>query len=280
MKNKNVQNILIYTDFTELGDNSIEWGIFLAKKFKRKIHLIHVINENSYVLFNKENVLTEVKNELEKLSLEIIEKYNIECDYFFDEGCTCTIINSTAERIDAFLIVVGNHGKNDPQFLSGSALVKIIRKSRIPYFVIQKKTKSPEIMGDIVIPIDARKEMKEKTGWVTYFAKNCGNPISIIADGLDDPKIDNNIKFCSNFFDKYSLKYQIQKLTKSSWNIDKSVLKIIDNENTFCMSIITTKNENLFNKIFGLPETDIISNNKSIPVLCINPKKDLYIPCL
>lgn len=280
MKNKKVQNILVYTDFTEIGNKSIEWGIFFAQKFKRGLQIVHVINENSNLFFNKWNIYNDVKFALEKLCDEIHQTYNINCEYYFDEGCTCTIINTTAERVDAFLVVIGNHGKNDPQFLSGTSLIKIVRKSRIPYFIVQKKSLSPDNKKSIVFPIDSRKEMKEKTGWVTYFAKNIGTHIKLLVDGMDDERVINNIKFCSNFFEKYNLNYNIEKLNKSPLNIDKFSLKLCSNDDTFCLAIITTKNENFLHKIFGFPETTVISNSKHIPVLCINPKKNLYIPCL
>lgn len=280
MKDTKVQNILVYTDFTSVGDKSVQWGIFLAKKFKRNLQIIHVINENSYIYFDKSNTQLEVQEALNELCKSIKNDYNINCEYFVDEGCTCTIINSTAERVDAFLIVMGTHGKNDPQFLAGHSAVKIIRKSRIPYFIVQKNTDVPDEKKKIIFPLNFRKEMKEKTGWVTYFAKNIKIQINLIYSESIDQRLFNNLKFCTNFFDKFDLTYNKTTLQKSNKSIDKLALQIAHDENALCMVILTTKEENLWHKIFGFPESSIISNTHGIPVLCINPKKNLYIPCI
>ena len=97
------------------------------------------------------------------------------------------------------MIVLGTHGKNDPQFLSGSAAVKIIRKARIPYFVVQKNSPFPNDKKNIVMPIDYRKEAKEKTGWVTYFSKNLKIDIDLVYYQNPEDSLKNNLKFCKNF---------------------------------------------------------------------------------
>ncbi|MDD3860343.1 MAG: universal stress protein [Bacteroidales bacterium] len=280
MKNTKVQNILAYTDFTEVGEKSILWAIFLAKKFKRNLQIIHVINENTYNYFSKNETHFEVKETLEEYCKTIKADHNLNCEYFVDEGCTCTIINSLAERVDAFLIVLGTHGKNDPQFLSGQSAVKIIRKSRIPYFVVQKNSPVPDDHKNIAMSLNSLKEMKEKTGWVTYFAKNIKIWIDIIYYDINDPKLKNNLKFCIKFFEKYELVYKNHILPKSNIPINTAALKTAFEEDSFCLAIITTKEENFLHKIFGFPETKIISNTLGMPILCINPKKDLYIPCI
>ncbi|HOZ30699.1 MAG TPA: universal stress protein [Bacteroidales bacterium] len=280
MKDKKVQNILAYTDFTEVGEKTIQWAVFLAKKFQRNLQIVHVINENTYNYFNKNEAHFEVKETLEEYCKTIKEDHNVDCEYFVDEGCTCTIINSLAERVDAFLIIIGTHGKSDPQFLSGQSAVKIIRKSRIPYFVVQKKSPIPDDTKNIAMSLNSLKEMKEKTGWVTYFAKNIKTWIDIIYYEIDDSRLVSNISFCKKFFEKYELVYKKHILPKSRTSINKASLKIAFEENSLCLAIITTKEENLIHKIFGFPETKIISNSIGIPVLCVNPKKDLYVPCL
>jgi nucleotide-binding universal stress UspA family protein len=281
MKDTKVQNILVYTDCTEVGEKSIKWGIHLAKKFKRGLYLVHVINENSYNYFSKDNAKEEAKQALLNYCENIQSEHKLKyCHFHVEEGCTCTIINSEAERNDAFLIVIGIHGKNDPQYLSGSSAVKIIRKSRIPYFVIQKNTGLPDTRKNIVMPLGVAKEMKQKSGWVTYFAKNLLLGIDIIYKKSNDQRLSNNILFATRFFDKFNLVYNKLEFVSKRDNVNKIAIKHAVENDSFMMVIITTKTETLYHKIFGFPETSIISNTKGIPILCVNPKKDLYIPCI
>jgi hypothetical protein len=275
------QQILVYTDFTEIGKKSIDWGIFLAKKFSKQLLLIHVINENTCNCFEKNDIEFQVNETLKEICISVNNEHDIECDYYAEEGCTCTIINSTAEKIDAFIVVLGTHGKNDPQFLSGSSAGKIIRKSRMPYFVIQKNTPEPDNSKNIILPVDAQKETKEKTGWVSYFSKHLVTPVEILFFPSDEEKQKNNIFFCSKFFNELNVEYSKHELKKTlPGNINSEAVKYAYGNDKLMVVIITTKEADIFNKIFGFPEDRIISNTSGIPVLCINPKKDLYIPCI
>ncbi|MDR2836593.1 MAG: universal stress protein [Bacteroidales bacterium] len=274
------QKILIYTDFSEVGQKSIEWGIFLAKKIEKNILLIHVIDKNS-VNYLGDNTKEKATILLNNICQEIISKESINCESYIEEGCTCTIINSTAEKIDAFIVVLGTHGKSDIQFLSGLDTGKIIRKSRIPYFVVQKNTLSPNYQNGIILPIDFRKENKEKTSWVSFFAKYLKTDIKIFYPDSNDDSIKNNIQFCTKFFNDLSLTYEKVIVQSSLFNdLEKNAIKFAKNNNAFAIVILTTKNSSFFDKIFGFKEDKLISNKQNIPVLCINPRKDLYIPCV
>ena len=55
--------------------------------------------------------------------------------------------------------------------------------------------------------MDVAKEMKEKTGWVTYFAKHLEQVIDIVHKKTDDARLANNLQFCTKFFDRYELVY-------------------------------------------------------------------------
>jgi len=275
------QKIVIYTDFSSVGQKSIEWGIFLAKKFEKNILLIHVIDNNSKNYFKNEDVFDAATKMLTVLCKEIEEKENILIEHYVEEGCTCKIINSTAEKNDAFLVILGSHSRNDLQFLSAVEIGKIIRKSRIPYFIVQKNSPKPNNNHSIFLPIDLRKENKEKTGWVSYFAKNIKTNIKIISTINNDNTINNNIIFCSKFFNELNLNYEKIIINCSFFsNIEYESVKFSINNDALCVVILTTKEENFINKIFGFREDKIISNKFGMPILCINPKKDLYIPCI
>jgi hypothetical protein len=242
--------------------------------------LIHVINENTYNYFNKSTANEDAKKALFNYCETIKKDHNIIADFYVEEGCTCTIINSEAERRDAFLVVLGTHGKNDPQYLSGAGAIKIIRKARMPYFVVQKNSPFPDNKRNIVLPMGISKEMKEKSGWVTYFSKNLLIGIDILYKQSDESDIKKNLIFVTKFFDKYKLVYKDHKLDNKKEKLNKQALKFAAENDSLMMVILTTKKENFIHKIFGFPETGIISNTKGIPILCVNPKKDLYIPCI
>lgn len=276
----NIQKILVYYDFTDISKKSLLWAAFFAKRFKKELYLIHVIDQNTYNYFSKINTVNEILAEFQKICSKVYEEFKVISDFSVQEGCTCTVINSTAEKLDAFMVVLGTHGKNDPQYISGEAVVKIIRKSRFPYFVIQKNSALPDENKNIVLPLDTKKETKEKTGWVSFFGKNTPSKINMIYEDIEDDRLKNNIIFCSKFLNELKITYTKETLNKSWRGINSRAIKYANKNNGLMIIITTTKETNIFHKIFGFPETGIISNSSGIPVLCINPKKDLYIPCI
>ncbi len=280
MKQEKVQQILIYTDFTPLGNKCIEWGIFFAKKFEKELLILHVINDNSYHIFKKNNIEKDVKNKLQEISYNIEKQHKIKCITYFEEGCNCTIINSVAEAHDTFFNIIGVHGKRDPQYLSGQAAIKIIKKSRIPFFCVQRNSKIPSEISPVIMPMDTKKEMKEQTGWVTYLAKNLKTEIEIFLPDIKDNRLKNNIIFCTNFFSKFDLKYSKVISPAKYFGFNKSAIDYADKHNSLFMLSMTSKEPSFIDWILDPPEVKTISNKNGIPVFIINPKKDLYIPCI
>ena len=48
-----IQNLLYATDFSELSNNAISYGITLAREFQAKLHLCHVIELHSASLYGE-----------------------------------------------------------------------------------------------------------------------------------------------------------------------------------------------------------------------------------
>ncbi len=280
MKQEKVQQILIYTDFTPLGNKCIKWGIFFAKKFEKNILLLHVINDNTYHLFRKKNIENDVKGKLDEIAENIKKHHGIKCNTYYEEGCNCTIINSTAESFDTFFNIIGVHGKSDPQFLSGHAATKIIRKSRIPFFVLQRNSRLPEKVSPLLLPVNTKKEMKETIGWVTYLAKSLPSEIDVFTPNSDDNRIKSNLAFSYNFFRKFDLRYN-KVITEAKYiGFSKRALEYSANNNSLFMISLSSKSLSIIDFIFGAPETNLMSNKKGIPIFIITPDKDLYVPCI
>lgn len=280
MKTEKVQQILIYIDFTNISNKCIEWGAFFAEKFEKNILLLHVINDNTKYLLKNDNIEDEVETKLKSLSSEISDKYGIKTDYYYEEGCDCTIINSTAESFDCFFNVIGVHGKNDPQFFSGFSAAKVIRKSRVPFFVIQPNTPSPDINKPLLLPVNVQKEIKETVGWVTFLAKNLTTGVEVFMPQSDDIRVKNNLSFSVNFLKKFNLRFNKVITSAKYFRFKSKALDYAHKSDCLLMVSLGTVKLSIFEHIFGDPAARVISNNKGMPVFIITPKKDLYVPCI
>lgn len=280
MTQRKEQEILVYHDFTEAGEKAVEWGIFLSKHLKKQLFILHVINENSPISIEYGNdKFSNSKNRLKNLCEGIEKEHELKVAYAYEEGCTCTVINSNAEKRDAIFVIAAIHGLNEIQYLSGKSLIKIVRKARIPYLVLHKESPAPELGKSILFPVSLQKEIKQKVGWATFFAFRMKINIELFLP-KEREDIANNLQFAKKFFSSYELDYKEIFTNASQFKINTEAIKYADTTRVLVMCVITTLNVSLLDRIIGLPESRLCSNSKRLPILLVNQRKDLYVPCV
>ncbi len=279
MIEKNKQ-ILVYTDFTQVGDRTVEHAIQVTKIFKGDLHLMHIIDDNTFRLFKKKNAEEETQKELEKIKAKIKNKHNIDCQIIVEQGCTCEVINSTAEKMNVAIIVLGIHQSNQLQFLTPKNAIKIIKKSRIPYLCVQENTPVENSYDNIILPLNFLKETKEKVSWAAYFGKLNKASIKIFLPKTLDEYIKNNLTFAKKLLKQFNVEFTEINSDKSAFHIDIEAIKY-SNKLCKCMLIVMNKkSSSFFESIFGASEKKYISNKYNVPVLILNPRDDLYVPCV
>lgn len=280
MEEKKVRQILVYTDFTTYGDTALKHSITVSKIFKAELNVLHVIDENSYRFFKKKkNIENEVEEKLNTIKNELEKNHQIIVHTHFESGCNCEIINSHAEKVNAMIILVCQHPKNELQYLTARNALKIIRKSRIPYLIIQKET--PEnSFRNIIVPLNHLKETKELASWASYFGKLNASEIHIILPKATDEYTKNNLSFARKVISQFDAVIHEIRSEKNIFNVWKASLnqsRTLNNPLILCMN---SKKQTVLDSLFGSKEIKIISNKYHVPVLIINPRDDLFIPCV
>jgi len=74
--------------------------------------------------------------------------------------------------------------------------------------------------------------------------------------------------------------YRIHELEGGCWDIHEKSLDFAQKTEAGLIIIMMTKNYGLFDYILGPYEKKFIKENKNIPVMCINSRDDLYVPCI
>lgn len=143
------QQILVPTDFSAYADKALQEGIFLAKQFNAKLHLLHVVEDiqqcaADYCLteeFVRQFRTSGVENSQQKLKSEL-EKYpeakevqlltNVRVGRPEEE-----ILNEAGEKkID--LIVIASHGKTGfLQHLMGSVAERVTRGAKCEVMLVK-----------------------------------------------------------------------------------------------------------------------------------------------
>ncbi len=142
-----MKNILVPTDFSAASRNATEYAAALAKDFNAKLILVNIvvppiviedISASAYLMTEAEIVERDeklMKKEIEKFA----KKFNITVEGFIRKGSPAETINQFVQSKDADLIVMGMKGRGKSNSIFGSTTVTVIRKSKVPVFVIPQK---------------------------------------------------------------------------------------------------------------------------------------------
>jgi nucleotide-binding universal stress UspA family protein len=155
---ENIHKILIAVEDSSFSDQSIKYGLELAKKFDAEVVLVHV-NEipvnPPYIadpFFNEAPMIMPDMRELqEDVSKKLFDRIQKQMGdeitlYTYNRfGRPKDEILATAEECDADLIILGTHGRTGfDHFISGSVAESVVRRAKCPVLVIPNKETSTE----------------------------------------------------------------------------------------------------------------------------------------
>ncbi|MEA3316923.1 MAG: universal stress protein [Bacteroidota bacterium] len=261
--------IVVPWDFTDVALNAYKHALKIAKHLDNTITLLHVIKTIKTI----DNVHAKLNSEAENLSNE----FNIETFPLLLEGNLYHVISDYVSDNNVNMVIMGTHGIKGMQKLMGSAALKVIVGSTVPFIVIQDAPLKANIFKDIVFPIDYRSVSKQKVSWALFLGKHFDVKINIIYPTIKDKSLANktaiNIKFTENIFNKYNIDYVIKKIP--GHNSAEETIKFSKEINADLILIMTTKDIGLTDYMLGAQEQYIIANPEKIPVMVVNPRTDL-----
>jgi len=76
------------------------------------------------------------------------------------------------------------------------------------------------------------------------------------------------------YFEEREINYEIH-IAASNKKFEDSIIEFSDKIKANGLLIMTTKDPQFTDYIFGAEEQQIIANNAKIPVICINPRTDI-----
>lgn len=144
---KDVQVILVPTDFSELSCQAFSWAAFFAEQFAAKILLVHVISEAAALEMIKRpgNPWEKV---LEREDQEMIENFKrslaadledrVEIETFVGVGMTGLKVVEIARKKAADMIVMATHGRTGiSHVMMGSVAEQVVQRASCPVFTVR-----------------------------------------------------------------------------------------------------------------------------------------------
>lgn len=154
---------------------------------------------------------------------------------------------------------------------------KGFRDLRIP-FVMLKDTMSEPDFSKILVPVAFLPEEKEKGSYSSNMGRFLDSEITILQAKDYGTRAQKNVDAITKVYDGFELKYSIEKGTKDSFKIEKEAVEIAMNGEYGMVLITNSRDYGLDDIIFG-PKEQHLFKQTTTPLMCINPRGDLYVLC-
>ena len=258
--------IIVPWDFSKVAENAFQHAVNISKVVNRDILLLHIAHDSK----DKELKTVELKASSEKLGKE----YGKKPFYEVVRGSIFHAIGETAKEHKAEMIIMGTHGMKGAQKLFGSKALKVVVSSRIPFLVVQDKPVK-ETIDTILLPIDFKRENKEKANWIYYLARNFGAKFIIFKSKARDKgfkrKVLSNIKYVETFLKGHDVEYEIVTASGKQ-KFKKEIISFAKSQNADLILVMATRDIKWVDYMLGAPEQYILANPESLPIMCMNPR--------
>lgn len=288
VKEKKKQQILVPHDFSDACNCAVSYGILLAQIFHCELTLVHVIRplkQSSKALVPADSD-SEARTRLAGLAANIQVTNGITTNAYIFRGELPDLLKSIITRINAIVLVAGLNTVNrkSGDYFSPSNLVSDYRELRIPLLVVQNKMPTINVFRHIVLPVDFTKESKEKASWAGYFGKLNSSFITVVhteyKDGFLMVQIRNNLMLIKKLFNSLKTNYDLHKAEKVKYDIDRYAVSYAKMKGAGLIIITATKDWGIDDYLLGPSEKKIITNEDQLPVMLVNPRDDLFVPCI
>jgi len=260
------KSILVPTDFTEVAWFALQHAIRVSEVVKEPIHILHCVSEPEK--------LAEAESKMASLIESVKSKYAVTPRSIVKVGNYMTDIASTADEINASMVIMGSSTVKEMDENKVSWVLKLITSCKVPFITIQEPPVNKRY-DDIVFPVDFTIENREKHEWISYFCDYYLSRFHIIKPNTSDPKlmaqIDINLASAKKFLDERGAKY-VEYTVPGIKKYEEEVLDMAVNIRADLIIIMTTPTSKDGKYIVEPEEQYILANARHIPVMSINPR--------
>jgi len=280
-----IQQILVPYDFSKAAENAVIYAIEMARLFKCEISIFHAINKKNIKLYaNPTEAETAVKKKLAAIANSIITQEQIPVNIYVFHDEAEQVINKIYQKINAITVIAGlNSLKNKFNYFSSGSLVSDYRNLRIPIIIVRDELPRRSIFRGIVLPLDFNRESKEKAAWAGHISTLNKSNVTILTRHYNDSyfaaSLRGNVVLVKKLFENLGVDYQLVNEPDIKCDVDKYAVDYAWYNNGDLIVLMATKEIAVDDLLFGLKEKKIIENQYKLPVMLINPRDDLYLPC-
>ena len=268
MPNISEQKVVVVCDFSERMKDVIVHGVRMADILKKELCLLAIWKDKSQKgLFQEKMELTI--NSL-KSNLPGVKISSLSLPKSLYEN-----IDRLTNVYEAVLIIM-----HQSDIKVG---LKAFRESSVAFLFVNGSL--PEFLRykNVLLSVDYRKASKEISLWASYMGRFNKSKICLVyaseTDSDHREKLGKNLDFIKKFLSSLNVSHYVVGGNSSSWGIFDETLTRAPEWNGDVMLFAGSMYISLIDRIIGLPEEKIIRKAGNLPILIINPRKDVCIMC-
>lgn len=265
------QHILLLIQDEDYMNVAIHHSFFIAKIFNAEVAITKFTGKNcgKFTTVNKEIV---EKLRPFPIPFKIFEVGNekLEPEY-------------SIQTLDAIFIITQFNSNSLRPFPKRIPIFNWILKAKIPSIIVTEQTNLNCNYNNIIVPVNHKKESKEKMIWASYFGRFNKADIHLLTAKENTEEYMRTIKatiiFTKKMYEQFAFKYKIVPTKTRSSEINLRAIKYSKEFNNDLLVLMSNRDIGWMATYSGPKQLKKILREEKNPVLFINPLKDYYLPC-
>jgi len=268
MSTNSEQKIIVLCDFSERMKDVIVHGARMADILKKELCLTAIWKDNNQKNLIQENLIQTSRSLKSNLR-------NIAVSWLLLQKSLYHNMQKLVDDYNAVLLVL--HQDDIVWAMKAfqqSSIAFLFVKGEIPGFLTYK---------NVLVPIDYRRASKETSLWASYFGRFNHSLIRLVfaqeTNKEDAEHLQKNLGFFKKFLSSLNVRHQEIAGKTSSWGICNETLIRADEWEGDLLIFSGSSSISFLDLLIGLPEKRIVKKSGNLPVMLINPRKDICMMC-
>lgn len=263
-------NIIVPYRFDELSDFALQQAVTFCKSFGSGLILLKV------------NPQDGEKVRMQQLVTGLHASHGIRTEAYTPDGDFLNMLAALSRRSEAIMIVLGHNGKETSTGWNLRTCLRKMKNSRTPFLMVPASLHHGSL-SEVLLPLGYQKQEKEKILWGSYFGRICKSNISVavplVSDQYFKSGIRGNLSALEKLYHNADVKYCVLELNANIHQAAQVAVEKAVEIKAGVLITLTTLHRDVFDFFGGTDEYRLIKMAGNIPVLCINPRDDLYVLC-
>lgn len=262
------QKIIVICDFSERMKEVIIHGARMADMLKKELCLTAIWKDKS----QKSEIQDKIVQTTRNLKLNLPD---LPISWLLLQKSLRDNMQKLVDEYNGVLVVLH---QTDIHWV-----LKAFQQSSIAFLFVNGELPRFLSYKNVLVPVDYRKASKETSLWASYLGRFNRSQVQLIyaheTNNEDAGRLMKNLEFFKKFLSSLNVRHQQIAGKASSWGICNETLNRADEWMGDLMIFSGSSSITLLDLMIGLPEKRIVKKAGHLPILLINPRKDICMMC-